>query len=176
MTPATTSGFDNIGRCEPPSISVTAEPARSYEKRCSWGAIGWSAVPNTPQDGFTRQAAAAAGSSNADASSGRCACAMNFASLSGTSAQKMSWKRSGSTDSSTPPSGNDLGWRKLPIASDGKRVWRSVIDSPSSGTNPDTYTRPVTFSEVPATVITQPAYEWPTSTMGPSSWSMTAVR
>ena len=123
-----------------------------------------------------RQAAAAAGSSNAVATSGRCACAMNAATSSGTSAQKMSWKRSGSTDSSTLPSGSGRGWRKFPIASDGKRVCRSVIDSPSSGMNALTYTSAATLSEAPATVITQPPYEWPTRTTGPSSWSMTASR
>ena len=101
---------------------------------------------------------------------------MNAASASGTSAQKTSWKRCGSTDTSTLPSGNGVVWRKLPIASDGKRACRSVIDSPSSGTNPATYTSPATLSEAPATVITQPAYEWPTSTTGPSSCSMTAPR
>src|SRR3954447_2524731 len=169
MTPATTSGFDSCTKWEAPSISVTAEPARSYENRWSWGEIGWSPVPNTPQDGFTRQAAAAAGSSNAEANSGRCACAMNVASASGTSAQKMLGKRCGSTESSTAPSGNGRGWRKLPIASDGNRPCRSAIDSPSSGANPATYTRPATLSEEPATLITEPLYECPTSTTGPSS-------
>jgi hypothetical protein len=46
-------------------------PGPAQEKRCRWGAIGWSAVPNTAQDGFRRQAAAVAGSSNAVARSGR---------------------------------------------------------------------------------------------------------
>src|SRR6266851_4969593 len=95
MTPATTSGCESIAKWEAPSTSVTVEPARPSEKRCSSGAIGWSPVPNTPQDGFVRQAAAAAASSNAVATSGRCACAMNAATSSGTSAQKMFWKRSG---------------------------------------------------------------------------------
>jgi len=35
MTPATMSGSETIAKCDAPSISVTAEPARSYEKRCS---------------------------------------------------------------------------------------------------------------------------------------------
>ena len=176
MTPATTSGFETIAKCDAPSISVTVEPARSYEKRCSSGAIGWSAVPNTPQDGFVRQAAAAACSSNAEATSGRCACAMNAATSSGTSAQKMSWKRSGSTDSSTLPSGSGRGWRKFPIASDGKRACRSVIDSPASGMNALDVHERGDLVRAPATVITQPAYEWPTRTTGPSSCSMTASR
>src|SRR3954466_15300399 len=119
MTSATTPGFDSITKWEAPATSVTVEPARSYEKRWSWGAIGWSAVPNTPQDGLTRQAATEAGSSNAVVASGRCECARKVASASGTSAQKMSWKRCGSTDTSALPSGNGRGWRKLPIASDG---------------------------------------------------------
>src|SRR6266487_248523 len=47
----------------------------------------------------------------------------------------------------------------------------------SSGATPATYTSPVTFSELPATVITAPPYEWPTRTTGPSISSMTdAVR
>jgi len=62
------------------------------------------------------------------------------------------------------------------MMSDGKRVCRSVIDSPSSGANPATYTKPATLSEAPATVITHPLYEWPTSTTGPSIWSMTRAR
>src|SRR2546430_1687138 len=39
---------------------------------------------------------------------------MNAATSSGTSAQKMFWKRSGSTDSSALPSGSGRGWRKSP--------------------------------------------------------------
>ena len=62
------------------------------------------------------------------------------------------------------------------MASDGKRACRSVIDSPSSGANPATYTSPATLSEAPATVITHPLYEWPTRTTGPSILSMTAPR
>src|SRR6266516_2231896 len=40
ITPATMSGCDSIRKCEAPSTSVTVEPARSYEKRCSSGATG----------------------------------------------------------------------------------------------------------------------------------------
>src|SRR6266849_3657327 len=40
MTPATMSGCDSIRKCAAPSTSVTVEPARSYEKRCSSGATG----------------------------------------------------------------------------------------------------------------------------------------
>src|SRR5207247_6369426 len=65
MTPTTASGCESITKCDAPSTSVTFEPARSYENPCSWGGIGWSAVPNTPQLGLACQAAAAAGSSNA---------------------------------------------------------------------------------------------------------------
>jgi hypothetical protein len=35
MTPATTSGFEIITKCDAPSTSVTVESARSSEKRCS---------------------------------------------------------------------------------------------------------------------------------------------
>ena len=79
----------------------------------------------------------------------------------------------GSIDTSTLPSANCAGRTSGPIASDGKRAWRSLTDSPSSGATPATYTSPVTFSELPATVITAPPYEWPTRTTGPSIWSMT---
>src|SRR5262249_48883882 len=160
MRPATMSGCDSIKKCEAPSTSVTVEPARSYWKRCRSGATGRSAVPNTAQDGVARQAAAVAGSSNA-------------ASASERSAQKTSWNRAGSIDASTLPSGNDRGCTIGPIVSDGKRPWRSLTDSPSSGTTPATYTSPATLSELPATVITAPPHEWPTSTIGPSSSSIT---
>src|SRR5262249_27991890 len=80
------------------------------------------------------QAAAVARSSNAVAETGRCEIARNAASASGTSAQKTSWNRAGSIDASTLPSGNDRGCTSGPIASDGKRSWRSLTDSPSSGT------------------------------------------
>src|SRR6516164_10267580 len=98
---------------------------------------------------------------------------MNAASASETSAQNTSWNRAGSTDSSALPSGNDTGRTSGPIASDGKRPCRSLTDSPSSGTTPATYTSPATLSELPATVITAPPYEWPTTTTGPSSWLIT---
>ena len=114
-----------------------------------------------------------AGSSNAVAEIERCEIAMNAASASGRSAQKTSWNRAGSIDASTLPSGNAVGRTSGPMASDGKRSWRPLTVSPSSGATPATYTSPATFSEVPATVITAPPYEWPTSTIGPSSWSMT---
>ena len=52
-------------------------------------------MPNTAQDGFVRQAAAVAGSSNAVADTGRCEIAMNAASASGMSAAKTSWNRAG---------------------------------------------------------------------------------
>src|SRR6185312_9213771 len=131
-----------------------------------------SAVPNTAQDGFVRQAAAVAGSSNAVAETGRCEIAMNAASASGTSAEKTSWNRAGSIDTSTLPSANCAGRTSGPMASDGKRPWRSLTDSPSLGATPATYTSPATLSELPATVITAPPYECPTSTTGPSIWSM----
>src|SRR5262245_35637453 len=98
---------------------------------------------------------------------------MNAASASGTSAQTTTWNRAGSIDTSTLPSVNCTGRTSGPIASDGNRPWRSLTDSPSSGTTPATYTSPVTFSELPATVITAPPYEWPARTTGPSIWSMT---
>src|SRR5262249_2298422 len=158
---------DSIKKCEAPSTSVTVEAARWYWKRCRSGATGRSAVPNTAQDGFVRQAAAVAGSSNAVAETGRCEIAMNPASASGRSAQQTSWNRAGSIDASPLPSGNDAGRTNGPIASDGKRPWRSLTDSPSSGARPATYTSPATLSELPATVITAPPYEWPTRTMGP---------
>src|SRR4030095_11312537 len=123
--------------------------------------------------GFVRQAAAVAGSSNAVAETGRCEIAMNAASASGTSAQKTSWNRAGSIDTSTLPSANCAGRTRGPIASDGKRPWRSLTDSPWSGTTPATYTSPTTLSELPATVITATPHQWRTSTIGPSSWSIT---
>src|SRR5262249_44174665 len=98
---------------------------------------------------------------------------MNAASASETSAQKTSWNRAGSIDTSTLPSANEAGRTSGPIASDGNRLWRSLTDSPSSGATPATYTSPATLSELPATVITAPPYEWPTRTTGPSIWSMT---
>ena len=116
-------------------------------------------MPNIAQDGFVRQAAAVAGSSNAVAETVRCEIAMNAASAAGMSAQKTSWNRAGSIDTSTVPSDNDRGCTSGPIASDGKRPWRSLTDSPSSGATPATYSSPATLSELPATVITAPPYE-----------------
>ena len=130
-------------------------------------------MPNTAQDGVARQAAAVAGSSKAVAEIERCEIAMNAASAAGRSAPKTSGNRAGSIDSSMLPSGSETGCTSGPMASDGKRPWRSLTDSPSSGTTPATYTSPTTLSELPATVITAPPYEWPTSTTGPSIESMT---
>jgi hypothetical protein len=167
------SGCDIITRWDAPSTSVTVEPARSYAKRWSPGATGRSAVPNTAQDGVVCQAAAVAGSSNAVADTDFCEIAMNAASAAGRSAPKTSGNRAGSIVSSTLPSGNATGCTSGPMASDGKRFWRSLTDSPSSGATPATYTSPTTLSAPPATVITAPPYEWPTRTTGPSIWSMT---
>src|SRR6266699_7127567 len=166
MTPATMSGCDSIKKCDAPSTSVTVESARSYWKRWRSGATGRSAVPNTAQDGFARQAAAVAGSSNAVAETERCEIARNAASASGRSAQKTSWNRAGSIDASTLPSGNDVGRTNGPMASDGKRAYRSLTDSPSSGATPATYTSPATLTELPATVITVLPYVRATSTIG----------
>jgi hypothetical protein len=73
-------------------------------------------VPNTAQDGFVRQAAAVAGSSNAVARTVRCEIAMNAASASGRSAQKTSWNRAGSIDTSTLPSGTAIRVRRADLA------------------------------------------------------------
>src|SRR4029453_9318114 len=129
-------------------------------------------VPDTAPDGFSRQAAAVAGSSNAVAEIERCEIAMNAASASGRSAQKASWNRAWSIDASTLPSDNAVGRTRGPMASDGKRSWSPLTVSPSSGATPETYTSPATFSEVPATVITAPPYEWPTPTIGPAAGAM----
>src|SRR4029077_13910587 len=118
------------------------------------------------------QAAAVAGSSNAVAETGRCEIAMNAASASGTSGQKRPRDRGAAIETSTLPSANCAGRTCGPIASDGKRPCRSLTDSPSSGATPATYTSPATLAELPATVITAPPYEWPTSTTGTSIWSM----
>src|SRR6185437_4008611 len=156
ITPATMSGCDSIKKCEAPSTSVTVESARSYWKRWRSGATGPSAVPNTAQDGFVRQAAAVAGSSNAVADTGRCEIAMNAASAPGTSAAKTSWNRAGSIDTSTLPSANCAGRTSGPIAGDRKRPCRSLTDSPSSGATQETYTSPITWPELAAPVITPP--------------------
>src|SRR5258708_40323193 len=67
---------------------------------------------------------------------------MNAASASGRSAQKTSWNRAGSIDTSTLPSANCAGRTSGPIASDGKRPCRSLTDSPSSGATPATLDEP----------------------------------
>jgi len=107
------------------------------------------------------------------AATGRCEIAMNAASASGTSAQKTSWNRAGSIDTSTLPSANCAGRTSGPIASDGKPSLEVVDRLALVGATPATYTTPATLSELPATVITAPPYEWPTRTTGPSIWSMT---
>src|SRR5215475_1838715 len=53
----------------------------------------------------------------------------------------------------------------------GKRFTRSSCDSPWSGPYEETYTKPATLGALPASVITKPAYEWPTRIVGPSCWA-----
>ena len=48
-----------------------------------------------------------------------------------------------------------------------------ATDSPPSGANAATYTRPSTCGWLPASVMTTPPYEWPTRTTGPGWASMT---
>src|SRR6266852_8406648 len=49
----------------------------------------------------------------------------------------------------------------------GKRLTKASCDSPSAGPYDEMYTTPATLSALPASVITQPAYEWPTKMVGP---------
>src|SRR2546423_14863371 len=90
MTPATMSGCDSIKKCDAPSTSVTVESARSYWKRWRSGATGRSAVPNTAQDGFVRQAAAVAGAADAEGGSERPWGARKAASAVGRAADEVS--------------------------------------------------------------------------------------
>jgi hypothetical protein len=71
MTSATAFGWESATACDAPSTSVTVMPARVKPNRWTSGLIVVSAVGMMPHDGLVRHAAAAAGSSKADAASGR---------------------------------------------------------------------------------------------------------
>src|SRR5260370_42549085 len=51
----------------------------------------------------------------------------------------------------------------------------SLADCPLSGANAATYTSALTLSLLPASVMTDPAHEWPTSTTGPVCRSIARV-
>ena len=61
--------------------------------------------------------------------------------------------------------------RPLAVCANGAVVYEPVGDDIVHAVS----LSPATLAELPATVITAPPYEWPTSTIGPSSWSITAA-
>src|SRR3954447_15201543 len=87
-----------------------------------------------------------------------CASAMNAAVFASTSAQNAAWNFARSIVRN--PSA--LGTSGSGAASGTGSFVSDATDSPLSGMNAATYTSPTTFGSLPASVITDPPYEWPT--------------
>src|SRR5580704_2256416 len=137
------------------------------------GGMTLSASPITYQDGMVfHPTASGVLSVKQRAANGRCVAA-NRAATSG-----------GSADANTAPKYLELTYRSAPLPSGevkGTAIVKSgggggalassdSTDSPASGANASTYTSAFTFGALAeATLITEPPYEWPARTTGPST-------
>src|SRR5450830_1161424 len=128
-------------------------------------------------DGMVFQAGAGEASFSAASVIGRWPAAIRRALASGKSAANWSWNLLCWMYRSLPPSakatgGASVGPRVLP----GNLPDRPTAVSPASGANAATYTSALTLlAPVAAALITEPPYEWPTSTTGPLTLFSTAA-
>src|SRR5262245_44798363 len=146
-----------------PSTSTTSDPARFDIARCASGGIMRSLVATRYQLGFRRHAGSVIAPLSALMPQGTCESAMNAAASALTSAANDAANFDLSRNRN-PSCGGRIGGTGAP----GTGSLMSVdTDSPLSGANAATYTRPATFGSLPASVITAPPYEWPTRITGP---------
>src|SRR6202007_314303 len=131
--------------------------------RCAPGGIILSSVATRYQLGFVFHAGSVTAPLSASSPHGTCESAMNDAASALPSAahEVRNFARSRSRK---PSWGGRIGGTGAP---GGGFLIRADTDSPLSGAKAAMYTSPATLGSFPASVMTTPPYEWPTSMAGP---------
>src|SRR6266404_2438494 len=152
-----------------PETSVTFDPARPDINFWAGSGIILSSVTRRYQLGLLLHAGSVISPPSALSPHGTCESAINAALSASTSAAKDAANFS-RLRNRNPSTGGRIGGTGAPA---GGSLISDETDSPLSGAKAVIYTRAATFGSVPASVITAPPYEWPTSVTGPSCAAIT---